>query len=235
MNKYIIGVISFIAIALVAMTTFNQQKIEVTAEANATSTVIVPTSTRTIVPITTSTTSTVSHETPQTVIIYQTYETPVAGSMVEVVPEVKPETKPEATPEITYVPTPIYTTVYVPAEPVYTPPVTPPVVLAPEPTVDPEPVVEPFYSEFPHYWIEERTSGRLIFFQATWSDGIPGQIVCNGIKIGRPPKSGIPSTVEEKHLTDLIDGGSMTAPERYVSCTFSVGDNGGVTANITVK
>lgn len=232
MNKYIIGIVSFIALALVAMTTFNQPKIEVTAEANATSTVIVPTSTRTIVPITTSTTSTVSRETPQNVYIYQTYESPVAGSMIEVVPEVKPE----VTPEITYVPTPVYTTVYVPSEPVYTPPtaqVAP--VVTPEPVIDPEPIAEPFYSEWPRYWIEERNSGRVIFFQATWSDGTPGQISCNGIKVGRPPKSGLPSLVEEKHLADLIDGGTMTAHERYVSCTFTVGDHGGVTANITVK
>lgn len=235
MLKYIIALLTFIAVIVGVFSIQTRPKIDVSAEANATSTVIVP---KTIVPITTSTSSNVSHETPKVVNVYNTYEAPVtAGSMVETV-EPKPEAVEAPVNElITYVPTPVFTTVYVPQEPVYVAPT--PVHTAPTPVtetiVEPELIEEPFYSEWPHYWIEERNSGRYIFFKATWSDGTPGQIVCNGIKQGRPPQSGKEAIVEEKNLADQINSGTIFAPERYVSCTFSVGDHGGVTANITVK
>lgn len=236
---------SIILITLIALLYSNQKpSIEVSAEANATSTVIVPPSTANVSHETIAT-STPREAEPQTVIIYQTYQTTTTGSMIDIVkPAEEPAIKP-AEPSITYVPTPVFTTVYVPepATPVYQPIASAPVSESAEeqvkePVNEPveEPTIEaPFFSELPHYWIEERNNGRWIFFQATWSDGSKGKIVCNGHSQNTSVRSGLPSYIEEKNLADQIEGGSLIAEGRYVSCTFSVGDHGGVTANLIVE
>lgn len=238
MHKFIIGLA--LAIAVLGGAYVNRPKIEVTAEAtaNATSTIIVPTSTSQIVSHETSVATTTPDVAPQTINIYKTY----VESNGEIKEEAKPVIEPVKVEPITYVPAPVYTTTYTPmpvqpVQPVIEPvarPVVQPIVSS-APVVEPTPVIEaPFYSEYPHYWIEERNNGRWIFFQATWSDGSKGKIMCNGKGQGYVI-SGLPSIVEEKNLADQITGGSLIAEGRYVSCTFSVGDNGGVTASIVVK
>lgn len=237
-NTYKIILGSAFAIAIIGGAYVNRPRIEVTAEAtaNATSTVIVPTSTKTIV--TPTTTADVATSAPQiTYVIKETVREvqaptkPVevigsAGSMIDNAP--------------VYVPTPIFTTPTVIVNP--TPVIISQPIQEPTPAPKPEPVIEPtvepeapFFSEYPRYWIEERVNGRWIFFQATWSDGSNGKIVCNGRAQESNVRSGLPSIVEEKNLADQITGGSLIAEGRYVSCTFTVGSYGGVTANITVK
>lgn len=226
-NTYKIILGSAFAIAIIGGAYVNRPRIEVTAEAtaNATSTVIVPTSTRIIVPVTTSTTSTVSRETPQTVIIYQTYQTNTTGSMIDVVPVEKPELKPE----ITYVPTPVYTTVYTPpvSQPVSQPFVEPtPIASAPVvPVVEP---VEPTFTEWPRAWVEARNSGDWLFFEGKWDTGEVGIVKCNGIKYLQDVRSGLPSSIE----TAVRFG---FEPGTYVSCDFTVGDLGGTTLNYVTK
>lgn len=236
-NTYKIILGSAFAIAIIGGAYVNRPRIEVTAEAtaNATSTVIVPTSTKTsVTPTTTADVATsaqqITYVIKETVREVQAPTKPVevigsAGSMIDNAP--------------VYVPTPIFTTPTVIVNP--TPVIISQPIQEPTPAPKPEPVIEPtvepeapFFSEYPRYWIEERVNGRWIFFQATWSDGSKGKIMCNGKGQGYVV-SGLPSIVEEKNLADQITGGSLVAEDRYVSCTFSVGDNGGVTASIVVK
>lgn len=236
-NTYKIILGSAFAIAIIGGAYVNRPRIEVTAEAtaNATSTVIVPTSTRIVSRETSSTTADVATSAPQITYVYK-----------ETVRDVQAPTHPvevigSAGSMIEYVPTPIFTTPTVIVNP--TPVVVQPApIQEPAPTPTPEPVIEPtvepeapFFSEYPRYWIEERVNGRWIFFQATWSDGSKGKIVCNGKGQENNVRSGLPSIVEEKNLADQITGGSLIAEGRYVSCTFTVGSHGGVTANITVE
>lgn len=227
MNKYLIGLI--IACVIAGVLAYEKPSVNVTAEANATSTVIVPTSTRTIVPITTSTTSTVSRETPKTVIIYQTYETPVAGSMVDVVPVVNPTVEHKEAP-ITYVPTPVYTTVTPMPTPVNEPvvqPINEPVVAsAPviEPVIEP---VNPTFTEWPRAWVEERYNGDWLFFEGKWDTGELGTVKCNGIFYDKAVKSGFASIIEAQ-FKELPAG-------TYVTCDFIVGTMGGTTLNYVTK
>lgn len=235
-NTYKIILGSAFAIAIIGGAYVNRPRIEVTAEAtaNATSTVIVPTSTRIVSRETSPTTAEVATSTPQITYVIK-----------ETVREVQAPTKPEVIGSAgsminnAPVPTPIFTTPTVIVNP--TPVIISQPIQEPTPAPKPEPVIEPtvepeapFFSEYPRYWIEERVNGRWIFFQATWSDGSKGKIMCNGKGQGYVV-SGLPSIVEEKNLADQITGGSLIAEGRYVSCTFTVGDNGGVTASIVVK
>ena len=222
--KALIG--SAIVIAIVGGVYVNRPKIEVTASAtaNATSTVIVPTSTIQTVK-TVTTTSVAPDVAPQTVYIYQTYQTNTTGSMIDVVPVEKPELKPE----ITYVPTPVYTTVYTPpvSQPVSQPFVEPtPIASAPVvPVVEP---VEPTFTEWPRAWVEARNSGDWLFFEGKWGTGEVGIVKCNGIKYLQDVRSGLPSSIE----TAVRFG---FEPGTYVSCDFTVGDLGGTTLNYVTK
>jgi len=229
--KAIIG--SAIVIAIVGGVYVNRPKIEVTASAtaNATSTVIVPTSTIQTVKTVTSTTKTadVASQAPQTVIIYQTYQTTTTGSMIDVVPEVKPTVE---QPEITYVPTPVYTTVYTPApvsQPV-TQPVVEPTPIASAPVVpvavEPKPV-KPTFTEWPRAWVEPRVSGDWFFFEGKWDTGELGVVKCNGIFYDKAVKSGFASIIEAQ-FKDLPKDTSIT-------CDFTVGNMGGTTLNYVTK
>lgn len=223
--KAILG--SALAIAVIGGTYVNRPKIEVTAEAtaNATSTVIVPTST--VQTVTTSVAPETRQDAHSAVYIYKTYvesqkeEKPTttdpmlvtAGSMIDTVSPV---------------PTPVYSNITVNPTPVTVLPT--PVVIQPAPV--PEPVVEPVvvaptFTEWPHAWVEERYNGDWLFFEGKWDTGELGTVKCNGIYYDKSVKSGFASILEAP-FKDLPSG-------TYVTCDFTVGDMGGTTLNYVVK
>lgn len=219
--KAILG--SALAIAIIGGAYVNRPKIEVRAEANAyaTSTVIVPTSTK-IVTVEATTTPDVA---PQTINIYKTY----VDSKTEAKEETKPVIEPVTVEPINYVPTPVYSSPTVQPvtagsmiETVPTPePVIEPVV---EPTVEP---VKPTFTEWPHAWVEERYNGDWLFFEGKWDTGELGTVKCNGIYYDKAVKSGFASILEAP-FKDLPSG-------TYITCDFTVGDMGGTTLNYVTK
>lgn len=235
-HKIILG--SAFAIAIIGGAYVNRPRIEVTAEATAyaTSSVIVPTSTKTIV--TPTTTADVATSAPQITYVYKEtvreVQAPVkpvevigsAGSMIDNAPVTAP------------VPTPVFTTptIIVNPTPVYVQPT--PVQPAPiQPTVQPvvEPVIEPIevkptFTEWPRAWVEARNNGDWLFFEGKWETGELGVIKCNGVYYDKSVQSGFYKVIQ-------VAGSKMSEepPGTYFTCDFTVGDLGGTTLNYVTK
>lgn len=240
-NYKLLGLIAVIALSgfIMLISTYNKPSIEVSAEANATSTAILPKpATREEEPqeeVKVEPTSSITY-------IYQTLERQVGPNESPVTPTVNEpigsvnETVKE-TSETFYVPTPIYTTVYV--EPSTSQPVTQPITQPTEPANQVETPVEqpvevvealPSFTEAPKAWVEARNNGDWLFFQASWDTVDKGVIKCNGIFYNKSVRSGFPGIIEvsTSALGELPSG-------TLVTCDFTVGSLGGTTLTYTIK